>query len=526
MFTNEDTTNIPIPNGNPSPSMPDITINSDGVRKLLHNVNPNKACGPDGISARVLKECAAELAPLITSLFRKTFLEGKIPSDWKEANITAVFKKGDRNVAANYRPVSLTSLICKIQEHIIVSNILDHLDKHDLLTDCQHGFRARRSCETQLLTLVHELATSIDSGIQTDLAILDFSKAFDRVPHRRLLVKLQHYGIRGQTLIWIEDFLSNRKQQVLVDGAISDPGPVVSGVPQGTVLGPLLFLIFINDLPEQLTCKTRLFADDCIVYTEIKNESDCRKLQEDLTRLAIWEDTWGMSFHPQKCSVLSVTRSKSPRKFNYKLKGHTLDNTTSSKYLGINLSSNLSWNSHIDKITKKANSVLGFVRRNLKNCTQETKSLAYKALIRPHLEYCCSIWNPFTDRNKQKLEMVQRRAARYATNRYHNTSSVTSMLNDLGWETLETRRTKSQILMMYKIIYDHVDISASYYLTTACSRTRSNHTKKFRQFSCKTDTLKYSFFPRTVLSWNSLPCHLAEASSLAQFRLRLNSLAI
>ena len=305
-------------------------------------------------------------------------------------------------------------------------------------------------------------------------------------------------------------------------GAKSDPGPVVSGVPQGTVLGPLLFLLFINDLPDQLACKTRLFADDCIVYTQIRSIRDSQKLQSDLDRLAIWEKTWGMEFHPQKCSILSVTKAKSPKKFMYKLKGHILENTPTAKYLGVHLTSDLNWNFHIDKITKKANSVLGFVKRNMNNCSKETKSLAYKALIRPHVEYCCAVWSPFSAKSKHKLEMVQRRAARYATNRYHNTSSVTSMLTDLNWNTLESRRSKSQLVMFFKILNDIVDIRASDYLTPAYGRTRSNHSKKFRLFSSRTDTFKFSFFLR-IVSWNSLPSLLA---SLAPFRLRFNSTVI
>ena len=319
---------------------------------------------------------------------------------------------------------------------------MKHVDKHSILSDCQHGFRARRSCETQLVTLQHDLASTLDKGVQTDMVVLDFSKAFDRVPHRRLLRKLHHYGIRGNTHQWITSFLLGRIHRVTVEGCSSDSVPVVSGVPQGSVLGPLLFLLFINDLPDKIISKTRLFADDCIVYRPIYDKNDCAVLQQDLDALAEWESKWGMEFHPQKCSVLRVSRSRSPIIHSYKLKGHILITENTTKYLGVDLQTTLSWKTHIDRISKKANSMLGFLRRNLRSCSEDTKANAYFSMVRSNLEYCSSVWNPHQKDQIRKLEMIQRRAARYTTNRYRNTSSVSSMLDHLQWESLESRRSK------------------------------------------------------------------------------------
>ena len=256
--------------------------------------------------------------------------------------MSTVFKKGQRYDPANYGPVSLTCLCCKILEHVIVSDVLKHLDHHKILSDCQHGFCARRSCDTQLVTLCHDLTSSLDKGIQIDMLVLDFSKAFDRVPHQRLLQNLQHFRVQGSLHSWIASFLSDRTQSVVVEGSSSDSVPVVSGVPQGSVLGPMLFLLFINDLPDKIASNTRLFADDCIVYRHINDTSDCEALQEDLNMLAEWETKWGMAFHPQKCSVLSVTRSRNPFKFNYRLKGHILELQDYTKYLGVDMQSSLS----------------------------------------------------------------------------------------------------------------------------------------------------------------------------------------
>jgi hypothetical protein len=524
VFTQETSGDIPTPSGTPYPDMDNIVIQEQGIEKLLKNLNPKKATGPDNIPARILKDFAAPLAPILSIIFNRSLEEGKVPDDWCKANVTAIYKKGARQDPANYRPVSLTSICCKLMEHVIVSRTLSHLEQHNILHDCQHGFRAKRSCETQLLTLTHELAQSLDKRIQTDMVILDFSKAFDRVPHQRLLKKVHHYGVRGQTHKWITSFLQDRTQKVIVEGESSEVAPVVSGVPQGSVLGPLLFLLFINDLPEGLHSSTRLFADDCILYRQIKSAHDQSLLQEDLHTLAQWEATWGMDFHPQKCSVLRVTRSRSPFLTDYTLKGTKLCTEQSSKYLGVDLQTDLSWKTHIDRVTKKANNMLGFLRRNLRNTKEDTKTKAYISMVRSNIEYCSTVWNPHHKYQIDKVEMVQRRAARFTTNRYHNTSSVSDMLTKLKWDTLENRRTKQQLTMLYRITNELVAISPKPYLKPAKLMPRSSHRLQYLQYSTSTDTLKYSFFPRTIPIWNTLPASVAEAPSLASFKSGLQAL--
>ena len=216
------------------------------------------------------------------------------------------------------------------------------------------------------MTLCHDLSSALDKGTQTEMLVLDFSKAFNRIPHQRLLRKLEHFGIRGTINSWIASFLSGQTQSMVVEGSSSDRVPVVSGVPQGSVLGPMLFLLFINDLQDKITLNSRLFADDCIVYRQIKGILDFDALQEDLNMLAKWETKWGMAFHPQKCSVLSVTRSRTPIRFNYQMKGHILELQDSTKYLGLDLHSSLSWKTHIDMISKKANSMFGVLATQYK----------------------------------------------------------------------------------------------------------------------------------------------------------------
>ena len=260
-----------------------------------------------------------EIALFLSVLFQKSLGSGQVPHDWTKACVTPIFKKGDRSDPINFRPISLTCILCKVMEHIVASNLSRHFEQNDILFDLQHGFRERRSCETQLIQLVEELARNTSQGRQTDLILLDFSKAFDRVNHMKLLHKLHQHGVRGNTLSWIKAFLTGRSQTVVLEGESSSEIPVNSGVPQGSVLGPLLFLLYINDLPENIHSQVRLFADDTAIYITINNHSDSDTLQQDLDTLQTWERLWDMDFNPSKCQVLHISKSRHPAQHIYML---------------------------------------------------------------------------------------------------------------------------------------------------------------------------------------------------------------
>lgn len=512
----------PIPDRGPSPypQMPNINISEKGINKLLSNLNPHKASGPDNINARVLKECKESVSPILTILFNKSLAQGKIPLDWKHANVCPVFKKGDKHDAINYRPISLTCICCKLLEHIISSNIMQYLETNNILYDLQHGFRSSRSCETQLISFLQNINQSNNKNIQTDIIIMDFAKAFDKVSHRHLLYKLNYYGIAPNALDWIFDFLNDRTQTVVLDGVSSEKVPVTSGVPQGTVLGPILFLIYINDFSTYIKHSTlRLFADDSIIYREIKNQNDSILLQADLEAAGKWEQDWLMHFHPDKCNVLSMTQKKNRIHYSYKLHGHVLESVDSSKYLGVTLQNNLKWDKHINTITSKANQTLGFLRRNLKITSTKAKDHAYKAIVRPKLEYASTVWDPHTQNNIQQIEKVQRRAARFVSNRYHNTSSVSDMITDLNWPSLEIRRLRSRLIMFYKIVHHKVAIyPENNLLIPSNSRTRHSNTHTFRQIGTNKDCYKFSFYPRTVCQWNMLPLIAHQSVSVDTFK--------
>jgi len=413
VFNSDKPTDNVKPMGNENfPTMPEITITAKGVNKLLKGLQIHKATGPDGISTRLLKELTGELTSVFTIFYQASLGQGILPSEWRNVDVVPIFKRGAKNKPENYRPVSLTSISCKMLEHIITSSIMSHLDSHNILTDAQHGFRKRRSCETQLIITVQDIAKTIDDRGQTDVILLDFSKVFDKVPHARLLHKIHHYGVRGNIHKWINNFLRGREQQVVLEGSKSRKSPVHSGVPQGSVLGPLLFLLYINDLPEYVSNEStaRLSADDCILYKKITSVDDANLLQRDLEALQRWEKDGLVKFHPHKCQVLHITNRRSPLPEPYNIHGHVLEEVETAKYLGINIHKTQNWNTHINTIVTKANSTRAFLQRNIYQCPRKTKALCYTTLVIPQMEYASVIWDPHTNANINSLEMVQRRA--------------------------------------------------------------------------------------------------------------------
>ena len=521
VFTLEPEGCMPPLSHNRLPAIPPLYFSTDGILKLLHQLDPNKASGPDNIPVKILKECNYEIAPILSYLFNQSLLSGTLPSDWRMAFITPLFKKGDRTLPSNYRPISLTSVCCKVMEHIIFKHIITHCENYNVFTDVQHGFRQKRSCESQLLETIDDLAFHMDRGQQIDVVTLDFRKAFDTVPHKRLLAKLAQLGISGPVFQWLSSFLTERHQNVVVDGSVSEAEKVVSGVPQGTVLGPLLFLLYINDLPNLIHSQVRLFADDCLLYRVIKHENDHVILQDDLKQLENWQDKWLMQFNPSKCTIMSVKSSRRKAKlFDYHLCKQKLQRVSSSPYLGVELSENLSWDLHIDKTVKKANSVLGLVRRNLFDTPKTTKILAYNSIVRPGLEYASSVWDPHTVKNINKIEKVQRSGARFVMNDYSRSSSVTSMIESLKWQSLQTRRKCARITNLFKIRNNNLHVKAAEYRLVP-ARSKRPHSSQYRHLEAKSDIYKYSYFPRTIVDWNSLPPSIVESTTTSNFKIKL-----
>jgi hypothetical protein len=313
------------------PIMSDFKFTSNGIEKLLKGLNAHKAPGPGNLSPFLLKELSSEIAPLLQLVYQKSLDTSCVPEDWRKASVTHIYKKGPKYLAENYRPVSLTSVCCKIMEHVLASSIMRHGEDNGILYQLQHCFRRNRSCETQLIEFIDDLTKNLQEGLQTDVLVMDFAKAFDKIH------KIHQYGIRGKVNSWIKSWLSGRNQTVVVEGVNSSQVDVDSGIPQGSVFGPSLFIYYINDLQDRLRSTVRLFADDTIAYLSITSEDDAEHLQEDLDKLTQWGDDWHMQFHPAKCTVLTVTNKRNPIVAEYTIRGQLLAAVTSAKYLGVTI---------------------------------------------------------------------------------------------------------------------------------------------------------------------------------------------
>ena len=309
VFTRESSGPIPEPKQQETSAAIHTTFFSEArIKKKLTTLNTSKSPGPDNLHSRVLKEVAQSIAKPIQQLFSLTMNKGSLPLIWKRANVSPIFKKGKKQLASNYRPVSLTCILCKVQESIIRDDIIAHMNANGLISKKQFGFLSGRSTILQLLHVMDEWTDILDAGGTIDVCYMDFMKAFDKVTHRRLITKLHNHGIQGKLLDWIRSFLEHKQQRVVIIGQYSTWRNVTSVIPQGSVLGPLLFVIYINDLPDTVLSQVFLFADDTKMYRQIQDAGDRHTFQEDISKLQEWADKWLLRFHPDKCKLMAIGR--------------------------------------------------------------------------------------------------------------------------------------------------------------------------------------------------------------------------
>ena len=494
-----------------------ITLSTNEVYNVLCQLDPSKSPGPDEVTTRLLKELALELASPLTRLFNQSLASGQFPEKWKDANLTPVYKSGAKNLFSNYRGIALLSVVSKVLEKCVYSRIYNHVAPH--LNSLQHGFRHNRSCVTQLIQYVHFLASTLDIGGQVDTIYLDMAKAFDRVPHQKLLYKLRFFGFRDPLLSWIEDYLTNRRHRVTIEGMVSQWKSVTSGVPQGSLIGPILFLIYINDINSDLSLDTflPLYADDAKLYRIISNHIDCDILNVDLSSVSSWSDTWGMSFNLKKCKQLRTTKKRNPVCATYQLGHNDLSLSKEEKDLGIAMTHNLSWREHVMSKINTANRMLGLIKRTCgKRPIQKVFLTLYIHLVRPHLEYACEVWSPHQAYLVDILEGVQRRATKVIV----KNKTYGERLKELKLLSLASRRKYFDLIFLYKCRINLYDINLSDYLEPA-----GNASYNFRNAKCsykikyaRTNTLKFSYFHRVVKEWNDLPLSLRETDTISSFK--------
>ena len=508
-----------------------IEITPDIVKKKLEKLNKYKSSGPDNIHPHVLKEAASSICIPLSMIYGDSLESGETPEDWRTANVTPIFKKGDRNNPANYRPISLTSQVCKVLESIVREKVIEHLNDNNLLAEEQHGFREGRSCLSNLLTTLEDWTSILDNRDCVDVAYLDFSKAFDLVSHKHLLLKLQKHGINGQIGNWIKAFLENRKQKVVIRGFKSDELDVLSGVPQGSVLGPILFLIYINDLPKCTTCPVCLFADDSKIYCRVPRENNGKPdlegahevLQKDLHELQKWANKWKMAFNVNKCKIMHLGYGNA--KHEYELDGTYLAETTAEKDLGVLIDNDLKFSKHIRSKVSQANRLIGLIKISFESLDDVMFSNLYNTLIRPLLEYCVQAWSPHLRKDIELLENVQRRATKLVRRLRNMEYEV--RLKELKLTSLEDRRTRGDMILTYRLIngMEGVDYHKFFSLVNNPYNLRG-HSKKIARTNLNLDVRKYFFSRRVIEKWNSLTEYEISAPSTAVFKKRYDEIEL
>ena len=512
----------------------DILINKDIVKEKLLKLKKNKSPGPDNMHPRVLSSIADSISSPLSIIFRTSLNTKVLPNEWKHANVSAIYKKDRKTLPSNYRPVSLTSVVCKVLESIIRDNIVKHMNDNQLFSQKQFGFLSKRSTVLQLIRVLDIWSEILDQGGSLDVIYMDFMKAFDKVPHRRLVYKVSKYGIKGKILDWISNFLTDRTQCVVINGVSSSIGNVTSGIPQGSVLGPLLFVIYINDLPDVVDAYTLvfLFVDDTKLFREIKSSADVLILQSDINKMSEWSKKWLLRFHPDKCvamhlgnrdyvvsGLLYTPDGKIVEKSVYSMDDQTLNISKCEKDLGVHIDNNLNFERHIALATAKANRIMAIIYKTFDYIDEVMFKQLYKSLVRPHLEYAAPVWSPHNKILIGQLEGVQRRA----TKRVPGLSNLEypDRLKKLNIPTLAYRRVRGDMIQMFKLHYGFHDKSLPD-LFTPNTRASQGHNKKYKIKSSSNNTRKYNFSVKSIKLWNSLPQSVVDADSIESFEIGLD----
>ena len=525
VFTADDGATPPVFTEKTSERLSDVSFMQETVEDLLASRDPNKAAGPDGVDSRLLKECSEELAPILMKLFRKSMDAGEVPELWKEAHIVPIHKSGSKAKMSNFRPVALTSVISKVCEKVICLAMMAFLTQNCLISPQQHGFVSGRSCQTNILVCLEKWTKMVDNGNSVDVAYFDYAKAFDKVSHRLLLLKLSRYGIDGKLIAWISNYLNKRRQRVLVGNAKSPWLEVISGTTQGTVLGFLLFLLFINDLPAKCSPEEKamvmLLADDTKSFQEISRDvtqqmEDQKSLQLRIDRIAQWAKDWKMEIHPTKSKILHI--GKENPGLPYQLNGEEIPTVAMEKDIGFWMSEDLSSKTHVQKAKGKAQGEIIRIRRNFSYIDKRAFCILYNQRIRPHLDYGMAACPPGTSAEAKALEAIQSKATALVHGLKFENSETRR--KKLGLMTLQQRRERGDLIEVFKILRGLTRIDPSEFWEVRPAR---NGERLVKEMATNGKKQRHGFFSyRVVQRWNLLPVELKTAPSLNCFKTRLD----
>ena len=505
----------------------DISCTATEVETLIKLLNPNKATGPDEISNRMLKLVAKEVSIPLSILFNRSFREGSFAMNWKESSVLPLFKKGDKSQPSNYRPISLLSNISKIQERIVFKHIYNHLLENNLLYKYQSGFLPNHSTTYQLIDIYHHVCQTFDNEQFSCMIFCDMSKAFDRVWHRGLLFKLRQHGISGPLLAWISDYLSNRTQRVVVKSCVSNSMPVKAGVPQGSVLGPLLFLVYVNDIADSLLSLTRLFADDSSLFYSTSSILDLQGIiNHDLQILSAWAKQWLVNFNPLKTEGILFTLKQIFNLPQILFDGIPINFVTDHKHLGLTLNNKGKWSKHIENIVASASKILGIMRKLKYSLSRQALNQIYMSYVLPILEYSSIVWDNCTDQEAETLEKLQREAARIVTGLTRSVS-LPNLYEECGWIPLETRRQEQKLTLIFKSVNG---LTPSYISDLIPPLVRNTTHYPLRNSNNlvipynRTEISRKSCIPSSVSLWNSLDSNIRSSNSTSHFKTNLKRL--
>ena len=518
------------------PTLPDFSLFCNNVLENIEIVEQdiidiisvlpiNKAIGPDSISHKMLKATIFTISTPLCILFNRSLKEHSFPKQWKVANILPLFKNGDPSELSNYRPVSLLSCVGKIMERVIFKYVYNYFHSNGLFYKYQAGFLPGHSTVYQLIETYDSIVKAIDEGKHCCMVFCDLSKAFDRVWHKGLLFKLKSYGVNGLLLQWFESYLNYRNQRVLFRNTVSGSKFVQAGVPQGSVLGPLLFLIYVNDVADNMSGLCRLYADDnSLQHCSSNTQTIQLQLNNDLEKLNAWSKQWLLKFNPSKTKAVFFSTKKNVDLPSLEFQNCSLDFVSTQKHLGIIISNDFSWSAYIDSLLASANKKLGLLKKLKFKVSAKTLSLLYTTFIRPSLEYASEVWGGCSNQESEKLEKLQLAAARIVTG-LTSLASRDSLYFETGWEPLIVRRRVKLKTIMYKIYHNLVPDYLQNILPSIRSHESNYVTRQSQNYSipkCRLNIYKSSFVPLAIDEWNSVPMEIRQSSSINSFKQRLH----